>query len=58
MDTNVAVSMHVCRGKNFPSEMLSILFRFDVVNTDVAQLTGNVVSFDNILPGAVIDLVI
>lgn len=46
--------MHVCREKNSPSEMLSIIFRFDVFSTDVIQLIGNEVFF----PGAVNDFII
>lgn len=50
--------MHVCREKNSPSEMLSIIFRFDVFSTDVIQLIGNEVFFHNLIPGAVNDFII
>ena len=36
--------------KKYPLEML-IIFRFDVCNTDVIQLIGNEVFFNNIISG-------
>ena len=52
--TETGSSLNAClSGKNSPSEMFSIIFRFDVI-----QLIGNEVFFHNMTPGAVNNFII
>ena len=57
--TETGSSLDAClSGKNSPSEMFSIIFRFDVFSTDVIQLIGNEVFFHNMIPGSVNNFII